>query len=524
MDKDTKDFLLALYSKLWDNINNKDSRLWTFLSVYGGGVALVFTVGKLANVELYSVCVILVLTLWALSIVANATWWSLRNRLMIQGIENRFPGAKPGVIPSAYGTIRPPKMDKLSKASVFVLATVALVIYLRTTWPFLRAGSVTNGEVLVSLVLLYFLSGAAVFWWVERIDEMVREYYSTARSLDTQPAPAAPDPQTPAMLSLEAAARAAALGVLRQARTAAAGQPVADQLTANSVAEAIDAAVANAATQARDAQAQNLLNLFQTTATAAAAAIQQAADLAAGANPGPGAGAVQAAVAGAVAPSAAAGVAQELARTAPPIFSEDERGARAIVGWRFRGLALLIIVTIIFDGICWANGPVRWLTQVGIICQALAGVLYIWWAVCYYYSKGTEPTGYRLSFYGEPPAQIWSLRANGGPTLILTLFVAGGLLSAASILSPPNGVSWTSGSPTSITEIKTEHERLTEQLEALRKRSAELVDVQRQQELAAFLNRNEAERFLTKDEAEKLFAPKADLEAVRRDLSQKKGP
>src|SRR5262245_55897457 len=190
MDKDAKDVLVALFNKLWDNINNKDTRLWTFLSIYGGGVALAFTVGKLANFELYAFIVILVLTMWALSIVANATWWDLRNRLMIGGIENRFPGSLPGVIPSIYRRLGFPEMDALNRQSAYVLGFVALAMYLRTMWPFFRSDSITSWESFVPIIALYALTGWAVWWWVGRIDDMIADYYYTARKLrEESPAP-----------------------------------------------------------------------------------------------------------------------------------------------------------------------------------------------------------------------------------------------------------------------------------------------------------------------------------------------
>jgi hypothetical protein len=49
LDTDTKDFLLHLYDKLWENMGAKEGRLWNYLSIYGAAVAL-----ALALLELIS--------------------------------------------------------------------------------------------------------------------------------------------------------------------------------------------------------------------------------------------------------------------------------------------------------------------------------------------------------------------------------------------------------------------------------------------------------------------------------------
>jgi hypothetical protein len=82
-------------------------------------------------------------------------------------------------------------------------------------------------------------------------------------------------------------------------------------------------------------------------------------------------------------------------------------------------------------------------------------------------------------------------------------------------------------------DLRLEREKIIDQLDALRQRAADLKDAQLKQELSryltkddgnTFLRRNEANTFITRDEAQKQFAPKSDLDALRRDVSQKKGP
>jgi hypothetical protein len=178
-----KDFSLSLYNKLWDNINNKDTRLWTFLSIYGAAVALAFGVGKVANLELFTLLVIFVLTLWALFIVANASWWDSRNRIMISGIEAKFPEACKGVIPPFYTGIGSPRMERLNEVSVSVMAGLAFVLYLKSGWPFFRSGTLLTGDTLFPFVLLYLVLGLGVYAWLNRMEDLARSYFETVGSL-----------------------------------------------------------------------------------------------------------------------------------------------------------------------------------------------------------------------------------------------------------------------------------------------------------------------------------------------------
>jgi len=75
LNPDTKDFLLHLYDKLWENMGAKEGRLWNYLSIYGAAVALALGAGGFGGVELQSVVLVLALTVWAVLIVINANWW-----------------------------------------------------------------------------------------------------------------------------------------------------------------------------------------------------------------------------------------------------------------------------------------------------------------------------------------------------------------------------------------------------------------------------------------------------------------
>src|SRR5574341_1532559 len=49
-DKDRGEFLLHLYDALWENMRSKENRLWTFLSIYGAAVGLLFVRGQASQV------------------------------------------------------------------------------------------------------------------------------------------------------------------------------------------------------------------------------------------------------------------------------------------------------------------------------------------------------------------------------------------------------------------------------------------------------------------------------------------
>src|SRR3954466_13525339 len=87
MEPADKDFILALYGKLWDNLNSRGARLWTLLSVYAAAVGLAFGASQVTNAGLYSSVVIVLFTWWPLFITLNATWLDRQNRLYMDRIE-----------------------------------------------------------------------------------------------------------------------------------------------------------------------------------------------------------------------------------------------------------------------------------------------------------------------------------------------------------------------------------------------------------------------------------------------------
>src|SRR5271169_6701737 len=137
MSPNGQEFLLHLYDKLWENMAAKEARLWNYLSFYGAAIALAIGVGEFSNNELYSVVVVLALTVWALLIIINANWWYNRNRMMVIQIEKRFAkdGSLEGVIPASYQDARF-DFDRLYRGSVLVLSALAFLIYLRVMWEY----------------------------------------------------------------------------------------------------------------------------------------------------------------------------------------------------------------------------------------------------------------------------------------------------------------------------------------------------------------------------------------------------
>src|SRR5215831_7579548 len=102
MEENKREFLLHLYDKLWENMNAKEERLWTFLSFYGAAIALAFAAGEFVGIEIYALIIILALTTWAVLIITNANWWYYRNLLMVTRIEAQFSEAVKGVVTKRY--------------------------------------------------------------------------------------------------------------------------------------------------------------------------------------------------------------------------------------------------------------------------------------------------------------------------------------------------------------------------------------------------------------------------------------
>lgn len=179
---DTKDFLLHLYDKLWENMGSKEGRLWSYLAIYGAAVAIALGVGEYAGAQLYGSLVAMALTVWAVLIVVNANWWQQRNRLMIIQIEKRFggDGGLNGIVPKSYqdGYFG---FDRLYRGSTLILTGIAFFLYLKTLFKF-RAGPVDSNLLVVS-GLLYALFAAAVAYCAAEHHTYIRNYYVSKAEL-----------------------------------------------------------------------------------------------------------------------------------------------------------------------------------------------------------------------------------------------------------------------------------------------------------------------------------------------------
>lgn len=182
LNPETKDFLLHLYDKLWENMGSKEGRLWSYLAIYGAAVAIALGVGEYAGGQLFGSLVAMALTIWAVLIVVNANWWLQRNRLLVIQIEKRFgaEGALSGIIPKSYqdGIF---KFDRLYRSSALILTGIALFLYLKTLFKF-ESGAI-DSNLIVVVGLLYSLFAAAVVYCVAEHHTCIRNYYSSKAEL-----------------------------------------------------------------------------------------------------------------------------------------------------------------------------------------------------------------------------------------------------------------------------------------------------------------------------------------------------
>ena len=188
---DKHEFMLHLYDKLWENIVNKENRLWTFLTVYGAGIGIILGTGTTESFRLPAGCLILVLTYWAMELIIDADWWSVRNRLMIGRIEKRFGDATKGIIPSFYHS---PGYhgEGIHKASLLALALIGFFIFLSSLG--YLDGSCFRERSMSRLLGVTALYGSAVLSLVRCLlcrERRIAEYHETRGDL-VQDDPAEP--------------------------------------------------------------------------------------------------------------------------------------------------------------------------------------------------------------------------------------------------------------------------------------------------------------------------------------------
>ena len=184
--KKDKEILLHLYDALWENMRSKENRLWTFLSIYGAAVGLVFAGGQISQIpgaDLFAIVIVMALSTWAVLIIINANWWYCRNQLMVSCIEVEFSNTVKGIVPKIYYENPNYRYDPLSKSSILLLSVLLLLLYSRTMWSYHYTGSISDWQSLVAVILLYVLFVLSVDYCLRRHEFDVANYYRAKKDL-----------------------------------------------------------------------------------------------------------------------------------------------------------------------------------------------------------------------------------------------------------------------------------------------------------------------------------------------------
>jgi hypothetical protein len=180
------EFLLHLYDALWENMRSKENRLWTFLSIYGAAVGLVFAGGQASRIpgaDLFALIIVMALTVWAVLIILNANWWYARNQLMVTRIEGRLPKAVKGVVPKPYYENPNYRFDRLYQSSILVLGILLFLLYSRAIWSYHSTASFETVQSFVSALLLYLLLVSSALYCLNHHEATIRFYYLAKKDL-----------------------------------------------------------------------------------------------------------------------------------------------------------------------------------------------------------------------------------------------------------------------------------------------------------------------------------------------------
>ena len=181
-----RDYLLHLYDALWENMRSKENRLWTFLSLYGAAVGLVFAGGQVSQIpgaDLFAVVIVMGLTTWAVLIILNTNWWYYRNQLMVSRIEIKYPDAVKGVVPKIYNENPNYRFDQLSENSILLLSLLLFFLYSRTIWSYHAPGSIDTLQSLVVVVLLYVLFNVSAIHCLRLHESNLEAYYGAKKAI-----------------------------------------------------------------------------------------------------------------------------------------------------------------------------------------------------------------------------------------------------------------------------------------------------------------------------------------------------
>jgi hypothetical protein len=183
---ENREFLLHLYDALWENTRSKENRLWTFLSLYGAAVALVFAGGEASQApgaDLLAIAIVTALSTWAVLIIINANWWYYRNQLMVSRIEAKYPEAVKGLVPKAYFQDPNFKFDQLYKGSILLLSLLLFLLYSRTIWSYHGPGTINSLQALSVVTLVYLVFVLSAGYCLRQHEANIETYYSAKRNL-----------------------------------------------------------------------------------------------------------------------------------------------------------------------------------------------------------------------------------------------------------------------------------------------------------------------------------------------------
>jgi hypothetical protein len=121
------DLTSNLYDKLWENIHNKEARVWTFLSFYGAAITLFFSANVSSDLRILGFPIVLLISFWAINFVLQAEWWQVRNLLMIRRIQASNPSIA-AIVPSKYQTSSYDP-DTLYSLSLIVLGAMSIFVF-----------------------------------------------------------------------------------------------------------------------------------------------------------------------------------------------------------------------------------------------------------------------------------------------------------------------------------------------------------------------------------------------------------
>jgi hypothetical protein len=175
---------LRVYEKLWENIIHKENRLWTFLAIYGAAVGFIVSqeLEKLGEFRYPAYIALLLLTYWAAEIIIDSDWWSIRNRVMVRGLEQKYATHLQGVVPTMYNSVGY-RGESLHTASMAVVSIVGLVSYGVAVDVIFDANE--NLKRLWA-VALYLFSVIAVVRCLHMRERRLHDYYYVFRDLNKQ--------------------------------------------------------------------------------------------------------------------------------------------------------------------------------------------------------------------------------------------------------------------------------------------------------------------------------------------------